>query len=158
MLGRAPWPTILLQFLTSVQTHNSPIISAVHPRKEIWQQLFRLQLSTRNNVSRNLTRPSVTLLITIAFRDSGNPQGLHKSCDVKTSGKSQNTDVTSRCCCSLCEEVCMMSKYKRWRHTNSEAEYSKQEKLSLTWADVRTYDLIYLIQKPFVLHLTLPIH
>lgn len=66
MLCRAPWPTKLMWFLTPVQTHRSPIISTLHPRKEIWwQQLFILQLSTFNNVSRGLTRPAVSSLVSL---------------------------------------------------------------------------------------------
>lgn len=80
MLFRGPWSTKLMQFLTPVQTRISPIISTLHPRKEIWwQRLFRLQLSTFNNVSSGLIRPFVSLLVFSVSRDSSNPRANTKA-------------------------------------------------------------------------------
>lgn len=145
MLRRAPWLTIQMQFLIPVQTHDSPIISTLCPRKDIyWQQLFRLQLSTFQQCERRPHQTFSESICLCASRDSGNSQHQHKSCDMKPSRKSQNPDFTSGCCCPLPEEV---SKCQWWSHLNGEAEYSQQEKLSFTCAGARTYDLIYLYRK-----------
>lgn len=79
-LCRALWSSTLRQFSTSVQTHNSPIISILCPRKEIWwQQLFTLQLSTFNNVSGGLTRPSVSPLVSLPPGTVATPRANTKS-------------------------------------------------------------------------------
>lgn len=153
MLGRAPWLTIQMQFLIPVQIRDSSIISTLCPRKYIyWQQLFRLQLSTFNNVSGGLTRPSESLFVSV-------PPGTvaTSSTNIKAVTSSHPGRVKTQTCHQDVAALSMVSKCQWWSCLNGEAEYSQQEKLSFTCAGARSYDLIYLYRKKKVLYFTVPI-